>query len=455
MRAADPLIPARREAAPIAKGESHPSADPVIEIGVRHATLADHAMIQRFLHVCGLRRTPAEFQAQNEEPGYEPSRRLIAVTNGEPVGHVRLANRSIRFGGVELPIRELADLVVLPEWRSCGIESALIAAAERTARRDGAMFTLVRSCATRLFQQAGWIVGPRHAYSTIGPRRLLAAYRAPPARRPAWLDDVASPAPTVRLWRRMELGAVMRLYEATVGTTVGAPVRDESYWEWLVNRGGCDRLYVAIGGPHRLDPSEAALRIHGYAALRESRIVECAVAADHSEALAALLIRASGDALERDWHPLRIESPPDSPIHALLQSFGGRFFHHDADDGQANLIRLLDPPAFVGEIGGELARRAAPLDMPIELGLLCDRARWKLTVTSRGARLDPDSLGRSYLTLSHHDLVRMLVGRIGARDLFDGDRASTSTKLATDAALTLFPRLPWWIPAWDSLAAGE
>ncbi len=423
---------------------------------VRAGTSADHALIQRLLYVCGSRSTPAEFQAQNEEPCYEPQRRLLAINRHQPVGHVRLIPRVVRFASLQLPVCELADLAVLPEWQGRGAEAALIAAAEQEARADGALFAVARQ-ATRQFQDAGWQVGPRHTYSTIGPRKLLALYRQLPTRGPAWLEESAVPDCAVRLWRRMELGIIMRLYEATFQHTVGATVRSEAYWNWLLTRGGCDRIYVAIDGPQRLDPSETVQRIYGYMALRDARIVECAVAPERPDALAALLTRASDDALERDWHPLRFDAPPDAPLHGLLESLGGQRFHHDADDGRAIMLRMFDPADFVTAIGSELLTRAqaAEVELPLELGLLVERQRWQLRVSKRGARLTPGGLGRSYLTLSRHDLIRLLTGRSSAQDLLASGRVQSSTRLAAEAATALFPRLAWWLPVWDALEAGE
>ena len=71
------------------------------------------------------------------------------------------------------------------------------------------------------------------------PRTRLACFRAP--RVPI----------SVRPLRRIELPAVMRLYEAALPGRWGWPVRSEEYWEWLVNRGACDRVYVVAEGANR------------------------------------------------------------------------------------------------------------------------------------------------------------------------------------------------------------
>jgi GNAT superfamily N-acetyltransferase len=429
------------------------AATALCEPQVIAATAADHAGIQQLLTCCGLRTSAAEFQAQQEHPDYRPQHRLLAHA-GHVLGHLRVIPQQLCFGDVRLPVWELADLAVLPEWQGGVCEAALLREAERLAFSSGAQLLVARTAATRLFQECGWIVGPRHSYSTVWPRELLSCLRtaAPP---PALLER-ESPAPelNVRLWRRMEQDALVRLYESQLSGSYGISQRSEDHWHWLIGRRGFDRIYVAIEGPQRMGLDEANEKIHGYAVLREARIVEC-VTNGRPDALAHLLSRACHDALERDWHPLRIDAAPDHPLHDQVLAAQGRKFHHDADGGEAVMMRLGKPADFVRSISSELVARArrANLELPCLLGVVTDGARQRLTVNRRGARLAGGPPGRCQIACSQQDFARLLFGRQTARVLAEQDRLRHSSRSALEIASALFPQLPWNTTTWDCLPA--
>ncbi len=102
----------------------------------------------------------------------------------------------------------------------------------------------------------------------------------------------------------------------------GPLVRSEAYWQWLVRRGGNERVYVAIDGPDRFELDESLSPIVGYAATREGRIVEMMCSREHPEASIQLLARVCGDAIERDFHRVQLDGPPDAPLHALFLAAG-------------------------------------------------------------------------------------------------------------------------------------
>jgi hypothetical protein len=351
----------------------------------------------------------------------------------------------------------LTDLVVLPEQQACGAEHALVQAAEQLAKQAGASMFVARTSATRLLQQFGWVAGPRHTYSTIGARELSSAVRCvPPVRSTIWPDDTNEREElTVRLWRRIELDALIRLYNTHCAHGYGASVRDESYWSWLVTRGGFDRIYVAIDGPARLPAEQAADRILGYIVLRESKVVECVAPPAREDILNQLLSRACDDALELDWHPLRIEAPPDHPVHSLVTSAGGRTFHHDADEGRALMVKAFDVADLVQRFSAELLTRArcARLALPVELCLSLEGRTRKLILSRRGARLVSGSGGRSHVTCSESDWLRLLLGRASPSELVDGGRLRCSARAVRQTLETLLPRLPLWLPTWDVLPA--
>ena len=95
------------------------------------ATAGDQpAILQLLFHVFH-RQSAADFQAQLEEPCYEPSDRLLIKSGRTIVAHLRLIHREMRFGALVLPVGLVADVATLPEFRRQGCATALLAAAQR------------------------------------------------------------------------------------------------------------------------------------------------------------------------------------------------------------------------------------------------------------------------------------------------------------------------------------
>lgn len=72
---------------------------------------------------------------------YVPELSLVAVENGEVVGHIMISHATLRDGPVERRIATLSPLAVAPEWQGSGIGSALVR--EVTARADALSEPLV------------------------------------------------------------------------------------------------------------------------------------------------------------------------------------------------------------------------------------------------------------------------------------------------------------------------
>jgi hypothetical protein len=257
------------------------------------------------------------------------------------------------------------------------------------------------------------------------------------------------------LWRHVEHAALKRLYLENVQDAYGALERSESYWPWLVRRGGNERIYVAIDGPDKFELDESLAPIVGYAATREGRIVEIMCSSEHSEASIQLLARACGDAIERDFHRLRLDAPPMDPLHQLFVASGGNHCYHEADQGMVFMADLFKPRRFIKLLGRQLGQRAkaAGLQRPCQLGLLVNDERYQLVVSRKNVKLIPGTLGRSYLKCSRHEVVQLLLGHLNVRESVASGRVIASTRVALETAGALLPRLPFWRPPWDSLPA--
>jgi GNAT superfamily N-acetyltransferase len=420
--------------------------------GVVTARPGEHVVARQLL--AGVLRcpSPAEFQAQLDDPSYEATDRLFCKWNDLFVGHLRLARRRMRFGAAELPVTLLHDLLVLPEYRRQGCGTALLGEAEKQLRDHASLIGILRTNQPQYFLQRGWCCWSRHSFSMAGAREILSRLLQQNS------DDQDQKRPVsrynIRLWRHIELESLMQLYERRAAHSYGSLIRTEAHWQWLLGRHAFDRIYVAIEGPDRLE-LEGAPPIVGYAVMKEGRIVELMHDADHPAAAPQLLGRACSDAIEQDAHYVRFDAPVGDPLHDVIARAGGELGYHESVNGEVCLIKLLDVHRLIELIGDQLAQRArdAGLNLPLELGLHIDGARYTLEVRSRSAKIKPGRSCRSYLELSSADLTQLLLGHLDVHVAVAAQRIAAATRVAVELACVLFPKLPLWRPPWDELPA--
>ncbi len=419
----------------------------------------DHPAIHSFLMSVFQRPSAVEFQAQLEDPRYEPADRLLVKQGPQIIGHLRLLPREMRFGDTHLPVSIVTDVATLPQFRGCGSGIALLTEAHRQMIDDGSIMGILRTDQPGFYAQLGWVVCGRHSYSTASPRAILSQLHASQASVRTSVQDVFHEPRrckyNIRLWRHVEQAALIRLYEENTCHTYGTLKRDEAYWRWLINRGGNERIYVAIDGPDKLELDDQLAPIVAYAATKEGRIVEIMSSPERTEAVAQLLARACGDAIEQDFHRVRIDAAPDHPLHAALVAAGGVHSYHEADHGLVFMIKLFDPQRFIALISDELLARArrGGLPRPSELGLLLDNRKRRLLIRHRKVELASGKIGRSYLKCTTPDLTKLLLGHLEVGESIESGRLWASTRVAMETASILFPRLPFWRPPWDELPA--
>lgn len=436
------------------------------------AKAGDHLPIHRLLLAAFGGPSSVEFQAQLDEPGYDPADRLVVKLGEQVAAHVRASRRTILLAGVPLAAVQLMDLATAAEHRGQGFASSLVAAAERRAREQGVLLGLTRTRAPDLFARRGWSVCGRHAFSTAGARQILAQLQATSEGLLATAEsataclrpDTRQPI-AIRPLRRIELPALMRLYAAELTRRHGSPVRSEEYWEWLLNRGSCDRIYVAAEGPESADLKEQLAAIRGAVFVREGRIVELLLDGGRRDIAEHLLARVCGDASEQDhWH-IRFDAPPSDPLHRLLAAAGGQSHQAEEVGCEVFMAKIFHPRRLLALLGDVLCARllAARLTRPVQLGLeiragaqsICqpraEVARLRLVFTGSHMKLAAGPLRRNYLSLRLRDLTPLVLGHWNADDAAAAGRIEASSKAAATLASLLFPQLPWWRPPLDDL----
>ncbi len=424
----------------------------------------DHPSIQYLLTCIFHGPSSAEFQAQLEDPYYEPTDRLVAKRGERVVAHLRLSNREMFFGPAMLPITTVTDVATLPEYQNLGCATALLEAADQKMVDEGAAMAILRTSIPQFYARRGWSVCGRHCFSTARPRDILSYLSATQSARdsrvganiPHLLNvDVVPRELNIRLWRHVERAALMRLYAANTVGSYGAIRRSEPYWRWLISRRGYDRIYVAIDGPDRFELDDLLSPIVGYAAMREGRIVEMMVSPRHPTVASSLLARACGDAIERDYHTIRFDGAPNDPLHRVIELAGGKHYHHEAENGEVFMVKVYQPLRFLQSLCPQMHERAkaAGLARPSEMGLLVDGERHRIVLNPRSVKLESGKLARSYMTCTRSQLVQLMCGHVNVQDAAESSRLDISTRVGVDIASVLFPNLPFWRPPFDELSS--
>lgn len=411
----------------------------------------------------------AEFHAQLDEPGYQPADRLIVKDGEQVTAHLRLARQSIQLGEATLRAARFMDLATAPEYRGRGVATTLLAAGERAAAGRGVLVGLTRTRAAALFARLGWTVCGRHSYSSAAPRAVLAELGATASgalHAPAPISFAPSAAEpiAVRPLRRIELPAVIRLYDQNRAGKSGWPLRSEAYWDWLLARGSCERMYVAALGNAPELPGLLG-SIVGYACVRQCRLVEVIAAAGRDDVARHLAARVCADASEQgDWL-LRCDAPPENPLHDLFRRAGGQVTCSEQIGGEWFMAKLLDPLTALRHSAPALAvrARAAALPRPSELGIElrsgCGKTvrgvveRFRLRLAGRAVRIETGGPSRHTVILRYADLAPLLLGGQSYEALAAAGRLRTTTSKAKVLAAALFPAGNWWRPPLDDLLA--
>ncbi len=406
----------------------------------------DHASVYHMLLAVFQGPSRDEFHAQTEDPFYEPHDRLLVKRGYRVLSHLHLIRRTMRFGQIAVPVSGVHWLGTLPEFRGEGLASRLVQEAECRMAEEGTLIGLVRTPTPRFFQRAGWSLCGRHCFSQAKAREVLARLHGEHAAR------LAKPL-SIRLWRHVEMPALMRIYLQNTERAYGPLERTEAYWRWLVGRKAYDSLLVALDGPDKLELEETIAPIVGYAVLRQERVIELMTAPGHPTVAYQLLARACGDAIEHDRQDFALHALPSHPLHRLICDAGGQLHNQEAEYGEVFMVKIVNPTKFLALVSPELDARArqAGLARETELGLSVEGSKWRLVYTRRGFRVRSGKLGRSYLSLNRSEFTRLVLGHGSVSETAFAGRIQASTQTALELAEVLFPQAPLWRPPWDDL----
>ncbi|MBI2481343.1 MAG: sterol carrier protein domain-containing protein, partial [Planctomycetia bacterium] len=162
-----------------------------------------------------------------------------------------------------------------------------------------------------------------------------------------------------------------------------------------------------------------------------------------------------GDAIEHDLHHVRLDAPPDEPLHQILAEAGGRKCFDESDNGEVTMVKLFDALQLLVDSFDLMHQRvrAAGFGLPCDLGLMIDGQRYVISIRQRTVKLLREKLGRSYLECGFNELTQLLLGHLNVAAAVNAGKIIASTRVATETASILFPQLPFWRPAFDDLQA--
>jgi predicted N-acetyltransferase YhbS len=417
---------------------------PVVQLPFRRGSVeyalgseADHeAVYQTLLHVFhGPDRET--FLGALSDPAYQPDQRLLVKVDGRVASHVHLTERTVRYGSVTVPMHGLMWVGTLPEYRGLGFAQNLIRLAADRARACGVPLQAQTTSVPQFHRPLGWGVCGRQTLGILASRHL-------PATGDGLVEAKGGPW-HVRPWRQVEINDLMDLYDRQFARTTGSIVRTEDYWRWIIGRRYAHVIWVACQGE----------TVRGYAFVKDHRILEIATDPEHPQAMRALLGRVRAEALERAYPDVVIYAPIDHPVLEAVRQGQGRLVDQDEYDGVSSLYHSPDPGRLLDRILPELSRRVneARLPFPFELGIQMENQRWLIRLESRKSRLEPDRLGRRYLTLSPAAFIRLVMGHTGIDRALLEDQAEASTATAVEAARHLFPIRPIWRSPLDAATA--
>jgi len=402
------------------------------------ATEADHESIyQTLLHVFhGPEREV--YLGTLSEPGYRPDQRLLVKVDGRVASHVHLTERAIRFGAHVMPLQGVMWVGTLPEYRRHGFAQNLLRLAGARTRQHQAMIQTANTNLPAFYQSLGWAICGRHSLGKIPSRSLpTGGEGSPDPRAGAW---------HVRPWRQVELQDLMTLYERQFASVHGSIVRSEEYWRWLIGRKLAHVIWVACIG-------EA---VHGYAFVKDHRVLEIATDPAYPFALQALLGRVRSEALERAYPHVTLHAPPGHPAIEIVREVGGKALDEEESEGEVSLYNIPNPQGLLTALMPDFLERLRQTKQtyPFNLGLTVDDQKLLLEFASpETGTVELERVGRRHLTMSQAAFTRLVLGHTGLDVAMTVDGVTASTTTAVDLARILFPRFPLWRSPLDSVTA--
>ncbi len=299
---------------------------------------------------------------QVEDPAWRPAQQRVLEVDGVPLGHLWLANRTMRYGVARIPFGGIADVATHPDHRGRGYCGRLLDDAIASMAEQDLPLSVLFTGVPDIYRGHGWL--------PISSEWIEANLAAAPV--------AESSGYVVRPFETGDLEGVMGTYEEVSSELVGPLERSEAYWsavqQWLPTQPGSSELFfdvlfhvrTLVGyaitrvRDHELQIMDAGLQYEalGLPMLRhwQRRAQEHGISAitgrlHHSHPMFSLLVKhAGGRLVQRDDVMLRVNS-----VRGLLAAITPEL------ERRRRRVSPLAGPTFVLAVGDERVRIESPM----------------------------------------------------------------------------------------------
>ncbi len=407
----------------------------------------DHALVLQLLIQAYQSDVGEDFQSRLDDPGYEPSDRVLLVRSGDLIGHVQISKHIGWFQQQRCAVAKFQDFVTLPEYRGSNYDRSLLKVSEETAAREGAIVGFVRTDQPDWFRRQGWSVCRGQGHTQASTHSILSHFDAQwaiPRRKRSSLE--------VRSWRHFEADSLRSLYHQLCPNMWGSLQRSEQTWQWLLGRKAHDQILIAVkrsGKAPTAPHAGQAPHIVGYAITRDAAIVEMFTLPGYPAAASQLVARACRDAIDRDHRFLSLHTPAADPMHELLVTAGGSWNSDSEANGGVGMMKLLAPQRWVERMYPIFHQRTreAGISTSQQIEFCMEEHSQQFVLTRRSARLEPTASPDPTVRCSWHAFQNLLLSnrRFSEADGQEPLIVQQPETLGTLAAL-FSPKLLWQSP---------
>lgn len=333
-----------------------------------------------------------ELQEKRETNGWK----VEIMREGRSISRLWIVDVRLRIGSSVVKVGGIAGVGTDRQYRNQGLARRVLEASLQLMRREG--------------YEASWLFGIQDFYHKFGFATCMPEYNLRLDTRDA---EGAPRKMRVRPHRKVDQGAIARLYNRENAARTGSVVRDPKAWKGVEMGSG---FGVDAGVQVVVDGAD---RVQGYvvydAALDRCRAAE--VGGQGEEVFSTLLwfLARRGVALRREEVSLSI--PPDHPFARYCRRFGCRVdTRYPRNAGPMG--RIIHLSSFMQKLLPELGRRwvgAQPLGIKTDLGTV-------VLQPQRGGLRLREGAGQGGMRLGQEVLMQLLMGYCTPEDLLAAGR---------------------------------
>ena len=355
-----------------------------------------------------------------DNPYLKPADTLVVTIGGKVAGHASGYRLRMSLAGVDVPVRGIAAVAVVPEFRRRGVADALMRGLHAQMKRRGEALSMLYAFRMSFYRKFGYGVVEWADHVRVAPRRLPAS----PLRR------------NVReLLRPDDVPAIERLYERSRPLGTGAFVREEAWWRIRVWARAMEGV-VYVDPATRKPTGYALYDVPAEPAYPRQHLWIKELVALTPEAFRGLL--GYFEALGDQYRMVELSLPPGEATGLLAdyEYLGApeslRLFQTVGVMGGGAMLRLVDVAAAFALHPSPVRNEArGRVGLDLEDPVFPAHARGlDVTFGARGARVLPGRSARDRIRMPVASLAQVYLGGASARVLLRQGLATGSARAA-------------------------